>query len=218
MISENIDWRFTSEGTGVFAYLFGLKERANYIKECYMIENLKIHEGDVVIDCGAAQGLFYLAVKDFKPEYYGFEPSPAQFEDLKYNLSGEKNIYKKALWKSTGDVLELFVNDWNNDSSAIRSNEVDEIINVETISLDDLIDTIGKDIKLIKIEAEGAEPEVLEGLDKNISKVNYITIDAGFERNGKSTISECIHYLLSRNFELIDFYQPRVGLLFKNKN
>ena len=74
-----------------------------------------------------------------------------------------------------------------------------EIINVETISLDDLIDTIGKDIKLIKIEAEGAEPEVLEGLDKNISKVNYITIDAGFERNGKSTISECIHYLLSRN-------------------
>ena len=119
-----------------------------------MIENLKIHEGDVVIDCGAAQD-FYLAVKDFKPEYYGFEPSPAQFEDLKYNLSGEKNIYKKALWKSTGDVLELFVNDWNNDSSAIRSNEVDEIINVETISLDDLIDTIGKDIKLIKIEAEG---------------------------------------------------------------
>ena len=23
LISENIDWRFTSEGTGVFAYLFG---------------------------------------------------------------------------------------------------------------------------------------------------------------------------------------------------
>ena len=68
------------------------------------------------------------------------------------------------------------------------------------------------------MKLKGAEPEVLEGLDKNISKVNYITIDAGFERNGKSTISECIHYLLSRNFELIDFYQPRVGLLFKNKN
>ena len=218
LISENIDWRFTSEATGVYAYLFGLEQRKNYIKDCYMIDNFIIHKGDVVIDCGAAQGLFYLAVKNFNPEYYGFEPSPTQFDDLEYNLSGEKNIYNKALWKSTGEALQLFVNDWNNDSSAIQPDEVDEVIKVETLSLDDLIETIGKNIKLIKIEAEGAEPEVLEGLDKNISKVNYITIDAGFERNGKSTISECIHYLLARNFELIDFYQDRVGLLFKNRN
>ena len=218
LTSEDINWRFTSEGTGVFAYLFGLEERTNYIKECYMINNLEINEGDVVIDCGAAQGLFYLAVKNFNPEYYGFEPSPTQFDDLKYNLSGEKNIYKKALWKRTGDELELFVNDWNNDSSAIKPEEYDEVIKIETLSLDDLIDTISKNVKLIKIEAEGAEPEVLHGLDRNISKVDYITIDAGFERNGKSTISECVHYLISKNFELIDFYQPRVGLLFMNRN
>lgn len=218
LTSENIDWRFTSEGTGVFAYLFGLKERSNYIKEAYMIDNLNIYEDDVVIDCGAAQGLFYLAVKDFNPDYYGFEPSPTQFEDLKYNLTGEKNLYNKALWNSSGDLLELYVNDWNNDSSAIKPEEFDEVVKIETVSLDDLIDTIGKNVKLIKIEAEGAEPEVLQGLDRNISKVDYITIDAGFERNGKSTISECVHYLISKNFELIDFYQPRVGLLFMNRN
>ena len=49
----------------------------------------------------------------------------------------------------------------------------------------------------IKIEAEGAEPEILEGLIKNLNKVEYITIDAGFERgvNKESTLVQCTNYL-----------------------
>ena len=44
---------------------------------------------------------------------------------------------------------------------------------------------------LLKVEAEGAEPEVLQGLKKNLSRVEFITVDCGFERglNQKSTIS-----------------------------
>ena len=75
-------------------------------------------------------------------------------------------------------------------------------------------------VKLIKLEAEGAEPEVLEGLKKNLGKVEYITVDCGFERNEDkfSTLGYCSNYLIKNNFEILDFGYPRIVLLFKNKS
>ena len=87
------------------------------------------------------------------------------------------------------------------------------------MTLDKIIDKIKNPVKLIKIEAEGAEPEILQGL-KNISLVEYITIDCGFERGveEQSTISDCSNYLIQNGFEFIDFGYPRIVALFRNKN
>ena len=72
--------------------------------------------------------------------------------------------------------------------------------------------------KLIKLEAEGFEPEILKGLKKHLNSVEYITIDCGFERgkNQESTIAECSNYLIKNNFKMIDFGYPRIVALFKN--
>ena len=95
-----------------------------------------------------------------------------------------------------------------------------EVKNIQTITLDSIISKIQKKIKLIKIEAEGFEPEVLEGLKKYIRNVEYITIDCGFERgvNKDSTISECSNYLIKNNFEMINFSSARTICLFKNSD
>ena len=71
---------------------------------------------------------------------------------------------------------------------------------------------------MIKIEGEGSEPEILEGLKRNLKKVEYLTIDAGFERGieQKSTYEECKNYLINNNFELINFNKKKCVLLFKN--
>ena len=217
LTSVNIDWRFSSPGNGVMTYLHSLDDRANNLKKSYMLQNVDFSEGDVVIDCGAAQGLFFLALQEAKIEYYGFEPSPVQFEDLSFNLAKKGHIQNKALWKNSNEEIDFYVNDWLNDSSAIKINKFDEIIKVKTMTLDEVIQKINKKIKLIKIEAEGAEPEVLYGLNEQINKVQYITIDAGPERNNETTIIDCLNYLKESSFELISFYQPRVGLLFENK-
>ena len=84
--------------------------------------------------------------------------------------------------------------------------------------MDELIDEIDSNVKLIKIEGEGSEPEILEGLKKNLKKVQYITIDVGFERgiDQTSTYKECENYLLNNNFELINFNKKKYVLLFKN--
>ena len=74
-------------------------------------------------------------------------------------------------------------------------------------------------IKLLKIEAEGAEPEVLIGAEQTIKLCEYISVDAGPERGieQKTTIKEVKQFLLSRNFTLIQKSFDRVVLLFKNK-
>jgi hypothetical protein len=71
---------------------------------------------------------------------------------------------------------------------------------------------------LLKIEAEGAEPEVLIGLSKELKKVNYIVVDCGFERgiNSESTIRECSQYLINNNFEFYKYSEFRTMCLFKN--
>ena len=93
-------------------------------------------------------------------------------------------------------------------------------ITVNCQTLDNFVKNINKKIKLIKIEAEGAEPEVVYGLKNQLKKIQYIVIDVGYERGNsqESTLVDCTNYLLKNNFRLIDFNSKtsRVIVMFKN--
>ena len=95
-----------------------------------------------------------------------------------------------------------------------------KIIKVNTTTLDNEIFKIQKKIKLIKIEAEGYEPEILLGLLNYINDVEYITIDCGYERgiHKECTIEKCSNYLIKNGFEMIKFNNTRISALFKNTN
>ena len=69
------------------------------------------------------------------------------------------------------------------------------------MTLDQIIDDANDKIKLIKIEGTGSEPEILEGLKRNIEKVEYITVDASFERGVEKehTVNQCANYLIQNN-------------------
>ena len=73
-------------------------------------------------------------------------------------------------------------------------------------------------IKLLKIDAEGYEPEVLEGSEKLFKKIEFITVDFGAERgiNQNMTIIEVNNILLKNNFEMINFSNFRLIGLYKN--
>ena len=75
--------------------------------------------------------------------------------------------------------MKLYLNTDGADSSLIYFG-TDNSINVET----KMLDSFNYDkIKLLKIEAEGAELEVLKGSIKTIKKTEYITVDYGPERS-----------------------------------
>ena len=199
-------------------YLQGLNTRFEILKKEYLLDNIKFNKDDVVIDCGANNGDFYFCFND-KIRYYGFEPSPIVFKHLKHNVNNQ-NLYQLGLWKNSTKKIKFYINDVEGDSSMIPTNNYSSIENIKTITLDEIISKIDKNIKLIKIEAEGAEPEILEGLKENLLRVEYLTIDCGFERgiNQESTIFECTNYLLKNNFKMISFSKYRTIALFKNDN
>ena len=127
-------------------------------------------------------------------------------------------LYNKGLWFEKSE-LTFFLKDEFGDSSIIEPLDYQEKITIETITLDHLISEINSSVKLIKLEAEGAEPEILNGLTKYLKNVEYLTIDVGYERgvNSESTLAPCINYLVSRNYELIDFNPIKMSILLKNK-
>ena len=72
--------------------------------------------------------------------------------------------------------------------------------------------------KLLKIDAEGHELEVLLGAKNTLSNIEYIAVDMGAEKGdkGENTVALVTNYLLSQNFGLVNFKENRTTGLFKN--
>ena len=106
------------------------------------------------------------------------------------------------MWHENGE-LAFYVSSENADSSLIKPPNFDEVIKVSTRRLDSIINT---PVKLLKIEAEGAEPEVIKGCEKLLSQTQYITADLGYERgiDQQSTLDPVTKYLSNHGFELLE--------------
>ena len=75
-------------------------------------------------------------------------------------------------------------------------------------------------VKLLKLEAEGFEPEILIGAGDRIKDIEYIAIDGGYERgiDEQQTFTTLTNFLINNSFEIADIYFPRYRALFKNLN
>jgi len=197
-------------------YSKGFDFRAKDLFDAYLIKYIKFKKNDFVIDCGANTGDFLLSLPNFI-NYLGIEPSPLEFESLSRNIGARCKIINCGLWNKEG-VLNFFISSQNADSSFIKPRSYTSIKRIPTVRLDKIIKN--RKIKLLKIEGEGAEPEIIVGCSHILRNIEYISADLGFERGAKeeSTIIPVINYLLSNNFELIDINHKRHVHLFHNKH
>ena len=186
--------------------------------DSYCLNSIEINNGDIILDCGANVGELNLALRSnkIKTQYIAFEPDPETFECLK--LNNPKNVdslYMSALSNKVGNQ-NLQVDSLGGNSSLINFGE-DNMIEVSSITLDSL--NITKNVKLFKLEAEGFEPEVLDGSVNTLKNINFVSVDFGHERGSeqKSTIVEVNKLLLENNFELIKFSEHRLIGLYENK-
>jgi FkbM family methyltransferase len=197
-------------------YFSGLKHRADNLAKAYLLEKLKFENGDTIVDCGANSGdlkLWFDAHK-IQIDYIGFEPDPNFFRCLKKNVSPSV-VYNEGLFDKNGS-LDLFVSSSGGDSSFIeQGKKVSEIVKIPVTRLDLRLD---KPIKLLKIEAEGAEPEVIKGAEGLLPKIKWISADVGPERgkNHETTLVPVTNFLLKHGFELFAIGRPRLVALYKN--
>ncbi len=195
-----------------------VKFQYDLIIDTYVLDEVGLIDKDTVIDCGANVGELKLALnsRGLKIDYYGFEPEKQTYECLSLNVDDSNGVYQNALGNKN-ETKTLYLDAIGGNSSLVdfgtNKKEPIEVIALDSLKLD-------IPIKVFKVEAEGYEPEVLEGAIETLKLVEYVTVDFGPERGkkNKNTVVEVNEILLDNYFKLIKFSNFRTVGLYKNKN
>ena len=199
-------------------YLQNISKRLDHISYEYMLDSVKFSPGDIIVDCGANVGelIYSFHQKNIAINYIAFEPESSSFSSLTMNTNQFENSisHKIALSDFEGNV-DFFIDSLGGNSSLEYFGN-NEKVSIETKKLDSYN---LKNIKLLKVEAEGHEEEVLKGALKSINYTEFISVDYGPEKgtNQESTISQVIKLLHDNNFQLVQSSKHRQIGLFKNQ-
>jgi len=146
-----------------------------------------INKDDVVIDVGAHHGIFTINMAYLGAQVHSFEPNPMSFEILKKNIAVNKfahvpiinnfavsNINHKTVnfdlgVRSTAGSIKVLKNE------SLQSGKK---IEVNTINIDQYIkDTQLTKIKLLKIDCEGAEYDIIN-FSQRLNNIEYLIVEA----------------------------------------
>jgi len=121
---------------------------------------------EIFCDIGAHIGSYTVRYAKFVRTIIAFEPNPLALTYLKRNLvmNGLNNVklYPIALSDSIGK-LKLYLHEELGWSTILRGKRKRGCLEVKTVKLDSILQELDSDRILIKIDVEGAEPEVLMG-------------------------------------------------------
>lgn len=189
-------YRIQSESEATFADRF---------KKKYTLDGfVEINKGDVVIDGGAHVGGFSLAASNHAGHVFAIEPDPRLQDALTQTLRNINNvdIHQIALGDSTGDVEFLLAsNPSENSFINVDTGKKSKSTKIRGMTLDDFVSLLDyKRIDFFKLDAEGAEPEVINGFG-NITPLK-VAIDTSPERNGNKTTDSVRELLESRGYEI----------------
>ena len=172
------------------------------------------------IDVGANIGeLSYYMNEKFGEQIriFAFEPDPIAYECFENNLNG-KNVflYKLALSDKSADQI-FYLEPQSADSSLHKSTFFSVQHKVETSTLDLVLQQadLEKPV-LLKMDAEGYEPEVLLGAKNVLNQVDFVSIDCGAERSGRTTVNEVSSILTRCGFKNVNISVSSILTASKN--
>jgi FkbM family methyltransferase len=201
-------------------YIRGLSYRAKKMASDYLLDHVPLADGDTVIDCGANVGdlLMTIDARGAHVRYIAFEPGSREFQCLQRNVTRfaghQVELHREALAEKAG-TMDFYEHPGSADGSLLPTTGATSKAPVPTVRLDSL--DVPR-VKLLKLEAEGYEPEILEGAEGILGRIDYISADVGFERGVRheSTLPAVTNFLLARGFEVVANGRDRLVLLFRN--
>jgi FkbM family methyltransferase len=154
----------------------------------YDVPGCPLRRGDTVIDIGANQGFFSCYAASKGASVYAFEPFPESFARLQQNikrngLSTSVTPSQAAVSSSTGRA-QMWCSDYLGGGAntivaahlASIPENIQNRIEVDTISIDSVVSELRRDIRLCKIDCEGAEFEILVSLS-DPSRIDSFAIE-----------------------------------------
>jgi len=160
---------------------------------------------DTVVEAGVYRGYDTAMFAKLGDQVIAFEPSPRNYKFSKYNLRRFNNVklFNKGLWNEQSELEILYGSSGVDDgflSPDKGGQKTSKFVPVNT--LEEYVNQLNVDeVNFLKIEAEGAEPEILEGMGE--LRPEKIVVNADEERNGDSPSKEIMDFLQSKGYNLV---------------
>jgi FkbM family methyltransferase len=159
-----------------------------------------LSENDIVVDVGANKGeytdFFYTKLKT-TGKIYSIELDKTTAIYLENKYINQKNIVviNKAISDINGEIdyylgREITLNNILGHDTSLRPCTIGG--KIESVRLDKMLKEENQ-IKLIKIDVEGAELKVLDGLDQIIDKVEYLLIECHLQKDWEKITKKLLY-------------------------
>lgn len=160
---------------------------------------------DVVIEAGAFHGRDTAILAKSADRVVSFEPSPRNYSIASDNLANFDNVtlLNAGLW-SKSDDLEIQYGESSGDDGFMEpdSSKACQRESVEVNTIEHYVEQFNlEEVDFLKVEAEGAEPEIIDGLGE--LRPSQVVINADEERNGESPIREIMQKMHSKGYKLL---------------
>ncbi len=187
-----------------------------------------IKNGEVLVDIGANIGYFTLLMAKFSGptgKIFSFEPEDKNFEILKKNV--EVNNYQNIVLEKKGvsdhnGINKFFLSSKNTGMHSLQKIRDDSReVKIDVIKLDDYFSTLDlvKKISLIKIDVEGAEFQVLNGMRTILKNENLKLliefIPEHLKKHGTNP-SDVLKILEDNNFKIYQINENTKQIELKN--
>jgi len=135
--------------------------------------------GDTIVDVGACQGVYlhmFISLMGATGKIHAIEMMPQNYEFLQLRCGHLPNVEFYNLAVSDKDDWEsIYITDTHETCGIMESNGT-KIGNITSTTLDTLLQDEGE-IDLIKIDVEGAELKVLQGMKEVIKRTKQILVE-----------------------------------------
>lgn len=180
-------------------FVSGIDRAKDRILQQYQFHQLSSDNIRTVLDIGANIGEFSLAfLEKNKSQVFAFEPVLENYQCLVENLQtyvGRSSCFNVALGNIDGQV-NFHIADSLQNSSAI---EPDTTYSIKTVKMMTIKTFLSNHpslfVDLLKMDAEGFEPEILDGIGDTLPRIRNFSIDCSPERQGRDTSNFVIDYL-----------------------
>lgn len=169
-----------------------------------------------ILDVGASRGQFALFAANRFPDakLTCFEPLPEPRATLTELLQGRAEVRAVAVGAEAGSAdLHVSASDDSSSLLPIGQRQVAEFpgteetgtITVDVVRLADVLDETFPGPRLLKIDVQGLELEVLKGLGDKIELIDDVFVECSFAElyEGQALADEVVAFLGARRFRLV---------------